>query len=136
MVLRSRLLLRILSFFVMCGVRTRHRHCKPCGAPGTVSALRDGPGILAGDEASISNEGHLQPRVHFHPPVSGLSFSTHEVGLGQVDHFVAAAIQHCTNHVETEAPGLIETDCGRNGQLLTVHKHLNKGRAVVCQSRT
>jgi hypothetical protein len=44
------------------------------------------------------------------PPGHGSDSSAHEVGLGKVNHFVAAAIQHRSNHVEAEAPRLIKTD--------------------------
>jgi hypothetical protein len=41
-------------------------------------------------------------------------WSAHKVGLGEVDHFVAAPAQHSSNHVEAKAQSLFKTDGRRH----------------------
>ena len=46
--------------------------------------------------------------------ISVMDWSAHEVGLGKVDHFVAASAQYSANHIEAEAQGLFKTDGRRH----------------------
>jgi hypothetical protein len=52
----------------------------------------------------------IRPRSSEVRPSSGFESSAHQVGLGEVDPFIAAAAQYSANYVEAEAKGLFRTD--------------------------
>src|ERR1035441_1347385 len=65
---------------------------------------------------------------------SFVAHSAKEIGLGQVEYFVATTAEHRSDHVETETERLLRADGRWNRKLLAVDDHVNEGRTVMLKS--